>query len=383
MKAAYTILLHGVGVIGLLVPIYALFHLAYFVLSLPLRRQERARFFLDLIESGLQQGRSAEHTITSISQTRDHSVGVRFHLLAAHLETGWRLPQALEKVPGLLPPQILAMFKVGNEIGDLKRILPACRTLLKDASSQTQSFHNYLVVLAFVLIPVIPALFWLTGVAVAPKLQMIFTEMTAGENVPSLAVFSGAAVVAQIQLLLAFLFYAGAVFYVGGPRLVSWLQAGFPALCFDWIAYRTPWRRKRLQRDFSAMLGVLLDAGVPEERAVRLAAESTANLAFLRRAERVAASLRQGTKLTDALQHLDETGEFRWRLANAARSGKNFFAALEGWLEALDAKAFQQQQATAQVVTTLLVLFNGTMVALFTVFVFRGLTAIIETGVLW
>ena len=38
---------------------------------------------------------------------------------------------------------------------------------------------------------------------------------------------------------------------------------------------RLPWRRKRFQRDFSAMLAVLLDAEVPETEAVGLAAEAT------------------------------------------------------------------------------------------------------------
>ena len=90
MNPLYSVVLHLGWVIGWLLPLYALFHLVYFVFSLPLRRQERARFFLDLLESGLRQGRSPENVITSISQTRDPSVGVRFHLLAAHVASGWR-----------------------------------------------------------------------------------------------------------------------------------------------------------------------------------------------------------------------------------------------------------------------------------------------------
>ena len=70
------------------------------------------------------------------------------------------------------------------------------------------------------------------------------------------------------------------------------------------------------------------------------------------RARRVVLSLRQGVKLTEALEKLDETGEFRWRLTNALQAGRNFLTALHGWLESLDAKAFQQEQAMAQSVTT-------------------------------
>jgi type II secretory pathway component PulF len=371
----------GVLVAGL-IPLYALLYLLYFIVGLPLRRQERARLFLDLISTGLAQGRSIEHTVVSIAHSQDPSVGVRFHLLAAYLESGWNLVPALEKVGGLLPPQLTAMLKVGEEIGDPRRVLPACRTLLKDASSQVQSAYNYLVVLAFVLIPVIPALFWIMAVFVVPRYRAIFADLLEGATLPSMP-FALAAALSQIQIVLALLFYVGAVFYIGGPRLFAWLGAGLHIPTLDGIVFRVPWRRKRMQRDFAAMLGVLLDAGVPEARAVSLAAASTANGAFIRRAERVIAQLGQGVSLTEAIAGFDETGEFRWRLSNALRSGRNFFGALEGWLESLDARAFRQQQAFAHVLTTALVLYNGAMVALFAVFIFRGITAVIEEGVLW
>src|SRR5436305_490110 len=79
----------------------------YFLLTLPMRRAERARLFLDLVEQGLRDGRSPEQTIVGISESRDRSVGVRFHLLAAHIECGRRLGEALERVPRFLPPQVV------------------------------------------------------------------------------------------------------------------------------------------------------------------------------------------------------------------------------------------------------------------------------------
>ncbi len=381
MKTLTLFVVCGGGLVTALIPLYALAYLLYYLIGLPLRRQERARLFLDLVSTGLDQGHSIEHTVVSIARSRDRSVGVRFHLLAAYLESGWNLVPALEKV-GLLPPQIVAMLRAGQEVGDARRILPACRTFLKDAASHVQSAYNYLIVLAFVLIPVVPALFWVMSVFIMPKYQAMFADLMEGVA-PSPMPFRLAAALSRIQLALALLFYVGAIFYVGGPRLYSWLTAGFSFPSLDGLVYRVPWRRKRMQRDFAAMLGVLLDAGVPEARAVSLAAKSTANAAFVRRAERVAAQLGQGVSLTDALAGFDESGEFRWRLSNALRAGRNFFAALEGWLESLDARAFRQQQAFAQVVTTSLVFYNGMMVALFAVFVFHGFTALIQEGLLW
>ena len=74
----------------------ALIYAAYFCISLPMRRQERAQFFLDLLETGLQDGRSLEQTVTTLSESRDRALPVRFHLLAAHIENGMSFGQALE-----------------------------------------------------------------------------------------------------------------------------------------------------------------------------------------------------------------------------------------------------------------------------------------------
>ncbi|MSU22073.1 MAG: hypothetical protein EXS30_11845 [Pedosphaera sp.] len=383
MKSAYFVVTHFAWLITWFIPVYAFFYLVYFLIGLPLRRQERARFFLDLIETGVRQGRGIEETVTSISQSRDETLGVRFHLLANYLTSGWQFIPAVEKVAGLLPPQMVAMLKVGEEIGDLKRVLPACRTLLKDGGSKIQSSYHYLIVLAFVLIPVTPAMFWMMTVFVVPKLNQLFADLLEVGPVPFPALFHGATAIAQIQLAVALVFYIGAIFYVGGPRMVSWLQAGLSIPNLDSLFYWVPWRRKRMQRDFAAMLAVLLDAEVPEDRAVLLAAECTSNQVIIGRARRIASSLREGIKLTEALEKMDDSGEFRWRLANAVRGGRNFFDALTGWLESLDARAFQQEQAAAQVITTLLVLVNGLMVTLFAVFVFGGISSIFEAAILW
>ena len=137
----------------IMVPVAVVVAALYYINSRPLRRQEGARFLLDLIESALQQGQSIEHHIISLASSRDASPGVRFHLLAAYLEKGHGLIPALEKVPELLPPQVLAMLKVGENLGDFSRVLPACRLLLHDGTSQTRALINYQVAFGLVLNP--------------------------------------------------------------------------------------------------------------------------------------------------------------------------------------------------------------------------------------
>jgi hypothetical protein len=352
--------------LAVLFPVGAAAALVYYLNSRPLRRQEDARFLLDLIDSALRQGQPIEHHIISLSRSRDASNGVRFHLLAAYLEQGASLIPALERVPELLPPQVLAMLKVGETLGDFSRVLPACRHLLHDGTSQTRALINYQVAFGLVLNPMMLLLLPIISVKVFP----IFNTLAAGQGIQPPGAWDNLMKLTPflflIQMALLLVCYGCAVFLIGGTRFVSWLQAGVRPLreWGDWLFLRVPWRRKRLQRDFSAMLGLMLDAGVPEEEALRMAAFGTDNCIFMRRAEKAAAQLRQGVPLPEAVQMLDDSGEFRWRLANGAHGKLGFFAALAGWQDSLDAKAFQLEQGAAQVISTSVVVINAVTVAL-------------------
>src|ERR1043165_7067802 len=146
-------LLAGLLVICVLVGI---FYAIYFLITLPLRRRERARFFLDLLAHGLNRGQSPQHTILTQAEGGDRELGGAFQILATRFRTGFTLSQALLSTPRLLPPQIRAMLEVGDEIGDVRKILPACRHLSSDGLSHTLSAFNYLIALLFVVTPVIP-----------------------------------------------------------------------------------------------------------------------------------------------------------------------------------------------------------------------------------
>jgi type II secretory pathway component PulF len=350
-------------VLPVLLPVGVLTAVAYYLITRPMRREERARFLLEIIQSALEQGQPVEHYIVSLAQTRDGSLGTRFYLLAAHLEQGRTLGAALEKVPGLGPPQLAAMLGVGESLGDYGRVLPACRELLHDGLSEARAVINYQVGFAFILNPIIAVAL----PQVAAKILPVFRDISHSLGIPLLPGFAFVVHVLPwfcvLQLLLVLAFYFFAVLYLGGPRFVSWLEGRLlPAA--DWLWLRVPWRRKRLQCDFSAMLALLLDAHLPEEQAVTLAAVSTANAAFIRLAREAADGLRAGMKLPDALQCIDDTGEFRWRMKNAGHGGGHFFLALKGWHEWLHARAYQQEQAAAQTISTGLVLINGASVAL-------------------
>jgi type IV pilus assembly protein PilC len=362
----------------------ALIYLVFFLVTLPMRRNERTRLFLDLLELGVKDGQTPESVIINAASSNDTSLGVRFHLLAAHLQKGTRLSAALGKVPRLLPPQIVAMLKAGERIGSIAKVLPACRRLTGDGVSQVRGALNYILILGLVVSPAAIAIPIMLNVFVIPKFKEVFSGMLEGSQLPAFTrlIFASShyILLAQAVVILAtwFLLFA----YIGGPRVHRWFQLIFQTVP-DWIHFHLPWRRKRLQRDFSAMLAILLDAQVPETDAVALAAESTANSVISRRAEIIRAELAHGIKLPDAIRAIDDAGELHWRMTNALRRGSGFLSALNGWHEALDSKAFQQEQTAAQITTVALVLFNGLIVASIVIGLFIPLIALMNTATLW
>jgi len=370
-------------VVGLL-PICGACYLIYFLLTLPLRRNERARLFLDLLELGIDEGLTPEEAITRAAASRDRSLGARFHLLAAHIEQGLNLTQALEKGPRLLPPQVSAILKVGGRVGDMKKVIPAGRLPLRDGVSYVRGAHNYLILVAFAVSPAVVTVPLLLKTYVLPKFREVFVSMLGDQALPALTrvVFGRNTLIMTTMTAVLAVVWLAALVYVGGPRLQSWIHRLFPATQ-DWLLTLLPWRRKRLHRDCSAMLAVLLDAQVPETEAVTLAAKSTGNLCMMRRAQDVCARLRQGVKLPVAVAGLDRSPEFQWRLSNALQRGAGFVRALSGWQEALDARAFQLHQTAAQITTSVLVLINGAIVASIMIAVFLVLVQLINGSCVW
>lgn len=358
---------------GIVASTYAI----HFLYSLPMRRAERARLFLDLVEDAIARGQSIEEMVVSLAQNRDRTVGTRFHLLAAYIESGLGFGDALKKVPRFLPPQISAMLFAGLELGEVRRVVPACREILRDHPVGVRSAVHYLILVVFIFSPAFITVLMLTAVFVIPRFKEVAADAGARLWPESLFVFGNVGALVSLELVIFILLVVVSAAYLGGPGFVRLFQARvFPAV--DWLSWHVSWKRKRLQRTFSAMLAVLLDGGVPEAEAVLLAGNCTANEICVRRVTRVADRLRRGEKLTDALGAFDESGEFHWRFSNALHSRGGFLAALRGWHQSLDAKAFQQEESTAHGVTTGIVIFNGFLVGLIATAMFGILVAILK-----
>ena len=373
--AIYTVLGIGPLVIGL--------YGVYLVLTLPMRRAERASLVLDIVEMGIKEGRTPEQAIVQASKSRDPVLGGDFYALANELATGVGLSQGLSLVPTLLPLQITGMLKTGERGGDLRKVLPACRNVLTDAVSHVRGALNYLLLLSFVLVPLSVVIPLVVQVKVLPAFKQVYEGLTEGGALPGFTkfVFEQSAWGLATQLAAVVLFWTLLIGYITQGRAWLWLQSRLPVI--GNLRDRVAWRRKRLQRDFSAMLAVLLDSGMPEPDALVMAADATGSRLMRIRAQRSRQMLQKGMKLPDAIQAMDDAGELGWRLSNALKRERGFMDALRGWHEALNAKAFQLEQGAAQIVTTAFVVINGAWVACVVIAMFLLIIRLMEQAVLW
>jgi len=371
-----------IWVFAVMVPTGVFSVVLHFLLALPMQRRDRARFFLDLLETAIERGQSIEQAILSAAESRDRVMGVRFYLLGAHIENGARFSEALEKAPTFLPPQVNAMLRAGDKLGDIRKVLPACREVLRVSPDTARSTMHYMVAMLLVFAPIAIWLITMLMVFVVPR----FKEVAAGMGVklwPAtifVFVLNDSHILVGFEIIMFLVLLSVAIFYIGGPGFLRWFQfKNVPIV--DWLGWQIPWKRKKLLRAFSAMLAVLLDGGVPEAEAIRLAGESTANEICRRRARRVIAALERGDKLPEAVRAFDDNGEFHWRLTNAAHARSGFLEALRGWHEALDAKAFQQEETATHTMTSGLVILNGVVVGLIATAMFGILICVLK-GVL-
>ena len=215
------VVLLGVAILAFLGGVLFSIHL---LLTAPMRRAERAHLFLEIIEVALDRGQPVEEGLIYLSQRRGKVLSGQFAPLATALQRGQRLADAIAAVPRLLPPQITAMLKAGQKIGDLRKVLPACKHVLKDAVSHTRGATNYVVALAFVVTPALLSLFALILVKVLPSLHAI----KEGMGVPSGAQLTflseyGLAMAVTLCVPVILLWFV-AFLYVAGPRAVEWFS---------------------------------------------------------------------------------------------------------------------------------------------------------------
>ena len=71
------------------------------------------------------------------------------------------------------------------------------------------------------------------------------------------------------------------------------------------------------------------------------------------------------------------------RFRRRAHGHGGFLHSLQGWHDTLDAKAYQQEQAASQVLSTVLIILNGVLVGIVALAIFQPIIAVIQREALW
>jgi type II secretory pathway component PulF len=208
----------------IMVPGGAFAVLLHFLLSLPMRRRDRGLFFLDLIETALDRGQALEVAILSAAEMRDRAMGVGFYLLAAHIENGSRIGEALDKTPGFLHPQVNAILRAGEKMGNIKKVLPACREVLRVPPDSVRTTMHYMVTILLLFAVVASFMIWFVATFVVPR----FRDLASGEGVKiwpvSAFVLGNPFLLIAFEVTMFFSLTALAIIYIGGPGFVRFFK---------------------------------------------------------------------------------------------------------------------------------------------------------------
>lgn len=216
----------------------------------------RQNSLLWVLTIATEQGRPLGPMLLALAEDEQaYHWKARLNELVNHLNGGMSLPDALERVPGLLPPNVVLAIRVGAETGALAEML---REVSKDFSlrheddldSQWTITVAYLVGLFLALTAVVSFLMYF----IIPKFKKIFEDF--GTELPQLTqwVIKVSDEVVRWSPLIV----------VGGLALTGWVEwrsrRGTPSAVFRWLFYS---HARGQAPVVLRILGVVIQAGRP------------------------------------------------------------------------------------------------------------------------
>lgn len=336
---------------------------------------DTGHLILDFLEAQLDQGIEPRQAFAGMERCGDPQVALQIRRLQIELRAGTTWEVALCGAFGF-PPQIGALLDAGEKSGGVRPMLDVLRHFRRRARSLVDLASNGQFLLHGGTVPVvILGILGLLNIYIAPRFRMLLVDMADGGTIPPYFALPDAHVIGGACALWIGALVVGAVALANpSPKWRRWL---------DPIQCRLPWRRRRSLHDFSLMLGELLDAGIPEETALKLAASVAGNQVVAESTGQAVAALREGRPLADAVSRIDPSGQCAWHVRAGAVADAGFSAAFSGWLAALDARAFRQEQVVVQALLTSLVAVNGLLVGLTGASVFVTLTQLFGEVSVW
>ncbi len=362
----------ALSIIGLGVSAAVFAGLLWFV-TLPLRHRNRARAFLDAFTLGLRAGRPPEKIIAGIHACGKHNLGRAFDEMAQKICAGNDFLTSLNLVPEFLPPQARGILYTSAATGDLASAADIARQSVTPGVSRTRAVWHHIILFVFYAIPLLTV-----PVAIMPKFETLMRQL-----VPANAVNFAPGIEILAWVMFATWTFAFIFFVWADSSLMIPSTSSLISRARLWLA---PWRRKRCRQRFSLVLGQMLEAGVPESRALRQAAEATGEDAYIKQAAKGQEALAGGSPLSTVVtDFFDPSGELGWRLNSFAAQNDytGLRSSLEAWGRYLDAAAFRDEQVAAQISSTVLFLLAAAIVADLVISFFFCIITLMQGITIW
>ena len=341
--------------------------LAYFVLSAPFRRIDCANMVVELNELAVATGKAPQQLFCELGSGVVGGVPYsrKFSKLYGLMENGHDFIDSLRQFYSLLPGEIFGTMELARNERCAQLMAKLSKAHFDDGVSRgSQSFKLFSSGL-LILIPT--SLMAAVGAFahIIPRFKDLLYDMIGYGEMPFIP-----DLLIQIYdsglMLLVPAFLISIMIFLTVSHLFNFSAAHntkmFMNKLYSCIAWLWPWRRNRIKRNFIWILCDLLDNGISEAEAIKVAAEATKNSLVCNRAKKAIRDLEKGQPLAQALRRFDRRADLAWRVENAAHGSSSFRETLEGWTSHLSALAYKQQQAAFYYFFTAIMLINGLLV---------------------
>ena len=358
------------GVLGPFAPVWGV--VALFVVAEVVRQQRLARQFelLWLLTLSAERAMPLTPAVAAFARRLHGLLGRRARRLAAMLEEGVPLPDALDRCRGLVPRQALPLIRVGWESGRLAsglRRAAAAHRLNMPILAGVQGRIGYLllvpaygaVIVIFIMLKIVPALqkiFQDFETALPPMTQFLFTVM-------NLAGRGGAV------LMFGYLFVLALVVY-GSLRWLGWIRWELPGL-----------GRLTRRLDSAQVLDALaLNAAAerPMTEGLAALARSYPKRSIRRRLVRAQADIQRGCDWSDSLRRQGLIRQPEVVLIRSAQRVGNLAWAMTEMADSARRRYTYRVQALIQVLFPPLVVAMGLAVMFIVVALFLPLVTLIQ-----
>jgi type II secretion system protein F len=220
--------------------------------------------------------------------------------IRAEVQEGRPLSEALQRHPRYFPDLYVNMVRAGETSGHLDAILLRLADFLEKSQQRRTQVISALMYPAVLITVAIAAVTFIITYLI-PTLSSLFAELEQTLPVITQALLTVAGLLRRTWWMLA-LILAAAVLTL---RWYGRTPAGRESL--DLFALRMPalgpiWHKMAVSR-LARTLGTMLGGGVPMLTALEVSGNAIANRPLVRAAEMVREEVRQGTRLTAALEH--------------------------------------------------------------------------------